>query len=155
MTLLDWALAAYARPEVEQALLDLQDSAEQNVCLLLWAAWAGETGRRLDDDAFEEAADICRAWEAAAILGLRALRRGLKKPIPDLDPAAREAVRDQVKAVEIEAEKALLAQLGAVGGAAGKPLATEASLVAAAKAWAPVVPRAPLRALAEQLSAVA
>ena len=153
MTLLNWALTVYARPEVEQALLDLQDSAEQSVCLLLWAGWAGETGRALDDEAFEEAADVARAWETSAILALRAVRRGLKKPIPDLDAAAREAVRDQVKAVEIEAEKALLAQLGSVGGAGGKALATEAALVAASRAWGSVVPRAPLQRLAELLSA--
>jgi len=153
MTLLDWALEVYARPEVEAALIDLQDVGEQNVCLLLWAAWSSRTGRPLDADAFEEAVDVARAWETAAISALRNVRRGLKKPIPDLDPAAREAVRDQVKAVEIEAEKALLVQLGGVGGASGKPFTTEASLAAAAKAWGPMVPRGPLLGLAELLSA--
>lgn len=155
MSLLDWALEVYSRPEVEAALIDLQDVGEQNVCLLLWAAWSGQTGRSLDEDAFEEAVDVARAWETSAITALRIVRRGLKKPIPDIDPAARESVRDQVKAVEIEAEKALLVQLAGVGGASGKALATDAALVAASKAWGPMVPRAPLGRLAELLSAKA
>lgn len=153
MSLLDWALAVYARPEIEEQLLDLQDVGEQNVCLLLWAAWAGETGRPLDEDAFEEAVDIARAWETAAILALRNLRRGLRKPVPDLDSAAREAVREQVKAVEIAAEKAVLAQLGAIERPLGKPFSTVAALTAAAKAWDIIVPRARLATFAERLSA--
>ena len=84
MTLLDWGLTVYARPEVEQALLDLQDSAEQNVCLLLWAGWAAETARPLDDEAFEEAADVARAWEASAAPGLNACGSTWSPPWPGI-----------------------------------------------------------------------
>ena len=153
MTLLDWALTVYARPEVEEALLDLQDVGEQNVCLLLWAAWSGESARTLDEEAFEEAADVARAWETAAILALRNVRRDLKKPIPDIETSAREAVREAVKSVEIEAEKALLVQLGHVGDRGGKLHSTTDALVGAARAWATITPRARLEALAELLSA--
>ena len=149
----DWALQVYANPKVEEALLDLQDVNEQNVCLLLWAAWAGQAGRPLDDDAFEEAADVAHAWETSAVLPLRTLRRNLKKAIPDLDPAAREAVREEVKAVELSAERALLAALEAVGGHDGKPFTTDAAMVAAARAWGGPTPRAQLQSLADLLSA--
>jgi uncharacterized protein (TIGR02444 family) len=153
MSLWDWALRAYAAPGVRQALLDLQDVNEQNVCLLLWAGWAGQTGRLLDDDAFEEAADIARTWEDSVVLPLRTLRRSLKKPIPDLDPAAREAVRTEIKAVELKAERASLAALEAVAaGPGGKLAATNQALVAAARAWGGATPRAQLQALAVLLS---
>ena len=153
MSLWDWALKAYAAPGVREALLDLQDVNEQNVCLLLWAGWAGQTGRPLDEDAFEEAADIARTWEDSVVLPLRTLRRSLKKPIPDLDPAAREAVRAEIKAVELKAERASLAALEAVAaGPAGKPAATDQALVAAARAWGGATPRVQLQSLAVLLS---
>ncbi len=41
-----WACAAYAAPGVAEACLSLQDYHEQNVPLLLWAAWTAATGRR-------------------------------------------------------------------------------------------------------------
>jgi uncharacterized protein (TIGR02444 family) len=154
MTVLwDWALATYERAGVEQALLDLQDVNEQNVCLLLWAAWAATTGRPLDDDAFEEAADIARAWEGNAVLPLRTLRRSLKKPIPDLDPTAREAVRAEIKAVELAAEHALLKALERIeAGPRARSLALDAALIAAARVWGGATPRAQLQGLAALLS---
>lgn len=156
MRLWDWALEAYGRPKVEEALLDLQDVNEQNVCLLLWAAWAAWAagqGRPLDDAAFEEAADIARAWEDTTVLPLRTLRRTLKKNIPDLDPASREAVRNEIKAVELSAEKASLSALEQVAPAgAAKPFSIETALVAAARAWGGATPRAQLQALALLLS---
>lgn len=154
MSLWDWALRVYADPKVREALLDLQDVNEQNVCLLLWAGWAGETGRPLDEDAFEETADIARTWEDSVVLPLRTLRRSLKKSIPDLDPAAREAVRAEIKAVELKAERASLAALeGVTAGAGARPAATDAALLAAARAWGGATPRAQLQSLAVLLSA--
>ena len=52
--------------------------------------------------------------------------------MPDLDDAAREAVRAQVKAVELEAERRLLAALEALAPAADRP--------AAAHRWTPWSP---------------
>ena len=149
----DWALEAYARPKVEEALLDLQDVNEQNVCLLLWAAWAARTGLSWDDDSFDEAVDVARAWEENAVQPLRLLRRKLKKGVPDLDSAAREAVREEIKAVELSAERASLAALEAIApAAAGKVFTAEAALIAASRAWGGPTPRAQLQALAVLLS---
>ena len=97
MSLWDWSLAAWKRPGVEDAALSLQDVAGQNIPLLLWAAWAASQGKALGEEALEEACDVARAWEDAAIAPLRDLRRLLKKPVPDLDPAARETVRNEVR----------------------------------------------------------
>ncbi len=95
----DWALAAYKREGVSEACLKLQDYFEQNVCLLLWGAWCADTGRLPDEDTLEAAADTARAWETTTVAPLRAVRRTLKAPVPDLDTDARLAVREQTRPV--------------------------------------------------------
>ncbi|HEX8661390.1 MAG TPA: TIGR02444 family protein [Brevundimonas sp.] len=154
MSLWDWALTAYAAEGVAEACLELQDSAGQNIPLLLWAAWCAAEGRTPDEDALEAAGDTARAWQETAIAPLRAVRRALKPRAPDLDDDAREAVRAQVKAVELEAERRLLTALEALAppptGHAQPPLA---SMVAAARVWSPMTPRAGLVRLAERLPA--
>ncbi|WP_029415545.1 TIGR02444 family protein [Brevundimonas bacteroides] len=150
----DWALAAYRRPGVSEACLTLQDTHGQNVPLLLWAAWTAATGRALDEEAIEAACDAARAWDGAVVGPLRAIRRTLKGPIPDIGDAGREALRDQIKAVELAAERALMAHLEAlVPESGGPPTATLDALVAVARVWTRVVPRPSLAALAERLPA--
>jgi uncharacterized protein (TIGR02444 family) len=150
----DWAVRAYAADGVSEACLHLQDAAGQNVPLLLWAAWAAQSGRAPDADTLEAACDIARAWQEAAIAPLRAVRRTLKGRNPDLEDADREAVRAQVKAVELEAERRLLAALEAVSPpAAGSPRPVLEALIAAARQWSPTTPRAGLIQLAERLPA--
>ena len=154
MSLWDWAVKAYDKDGVAEACLQLQDYFEQNVCLLLWAAWCGETGRKPEDDDLEAACDIARAWQDTTIAPLRAVRRTLKKPVPDLETEAREAVRNRIKAIELEAERHLLAQLEAlVPEPNGKPVPVMDAMVAAARQWEAVVPRPALTVLAQRLSA--
>jgi len=150
----DWAVAAYARPGVADTCLELQDLYGQNAPLLLWAAWAAAQGRAPDEEALEAAADTARAWEDAAIKPLRAVRRTMKTPIPDVDDAAREAVREQVKTVELQAERRLLEGLEPLAPEpSGAPRPPLPALAAASKAWSKVVPRALLERLASALSA--
>lgn len=152
LSLWDWARQAYAAPDVQAACLDLQDTAGQNTCVLLWAAWAAASGRALDADDLETAAETARAWDDAAVTPLRALRRSLKARRLDMNDAAREAVRDQVKAVELDAERRLLAQLEAqTPPATGATTTTLDALVAASRAWGGITPRAALARLAEHL----
>jgi len=154
MSLWDWALEAYAADGVADACLELQDAAGQNVPLLLWAAWCAAEGRAPDEDALEAAGDTARAWQDTAIAPLRAVRRALKPRAPDLDDEAREAVRSQVKAVELEAERRLLTALEALAPApSGPPQAPINHLVAAARVWSPMTPRAGLVRLADRLPA--
>ncbi len=154
MSLWDWALKAYAADGVADACLELQDAAGQNVPLLLWAGWCAGTGRVPDEDALEAAGDTARAWQETAIAPLRAVRKALKPRAPDLDDADREAVRAQVKAVELDAERRLLAALEALAPApSGQPQPPIALLAAAARIWSPMVPRALLVRLADRLPA--
>ena len=149
-----WAVHAYGSEGVEAACLHLQDAAGQNVPLLLWAAWAARGGRQPDAETLEAACDVARAWQDAAIAPLRAVRRTLKGRNPDLEDADREAVRAQVKAVELEAERRLLAALEALSPPAeGGPRPVLDALVAVARQWSPMTPRPGLVQLAERLPA--
>jgi uncharacterized protein (TIGR02444 family) len=154
MNLWDWSLKAWAADGVAEACLELQDSAGQNIPLLLWAAWCAAGGRIPDEDALEAAGDTARAWQETAVAPLRAVRRALEPRAPDLDDEAREAVRAMVKAVELEAERRLLTALEALTppatGPARPPLD---AMVAAARVWSPMTPRAGLVRLAERLPA--
>ena len=154
MRLWDWAVAAYAAPDVAEACLLLQDRHEQNVPLLLWSAWIAATGRRPDEETLEAACDTARAWDSVAVSPLRAIRRTLKAPIPDIDDAPRVAIRDRIKAVELEAERWLLEALEALAPeTAGPPRPAIDALVATARIWAPVTPRPALIGLADALPA--
>ncbi|MBX9614209.1 MAG: TIGR02444 family protein [Caulobacteraceae bacterium] len=153
-SLWDWALTAYRAEGVPEACLSLQDAHGHNVPLLLWAAWMAGTGRTLDSDMVEAGCDTARAWDAAAVTPLRAIRRTLKKPLPDIDDTAREALRTQVKAAELAAERHLLAGLEALAGPQVDPPAPAIEgLVAVARGWSRVVPRPALIHLAERLPA--
>jgi uncharacterized protein (TIGR02444 family) len=137
----DWAAATYARPGVADACLRLQDEHKQSVPLLLWTLWSAEHGRAPD---LLTGAATARAWEEEVVGPLRRLRRALKALEAEPD---REAVRDQVKAVELDAERRLLTQLERLGPLRGEPVAPETLLVWASEDWgrpAPAEAFAPL-----------
>jgi uncharacterized protein (TIGR02444 family) len=148
MKIWEWALAAYARPGVADACLRLQDDFGQNTNLLLWAVWA----EAKDEVLLARAAALTRAWETAAVQPLRAARRALKAPLPLVADAAREGLRDDVKAAELRAERVLLETLAMLsGGTRGGAHALEA-LTAASAAWRQyAAPDAELAALAAAL----
>ncbi|WP_312599660.1 TIGR02444 family protein [Brevundimonas sp.] len=154
MGLWDWAVAAYGAPGVSDACLALQDHHEQNVPLLLWSAWAAATGRRPDEETIEAACDTARAWDGVVVTPLRAMRRILKAPVPDIDDGPRETIRNRVKALELEAERHLLQALEAL---APEPIAPPRpaieGLAATARVWAAVTPRPALIRLADALPA--
>ena len=154
MSLWDWSLRAWAVEPVQIACLDLQDAQGQNIPLLLWAAWCAQTGRAPDADDIGAASDTARVWQETTIAPLRVIRRALKSRTPDMDDAAREGIRAQVKAAELDAERHLLAALEALSptpGGAPKPVLP--LLVAVSREWSPITPRASLTLLAERLPA--
>jgi len=154
MSLWDWSLRAWAAPGVENACLDLQDAQGQNIPLLLWAGWCAATGRAPTEDDLEAACDTARVWQDTIVAPLRGVRRALKTRIPDLDEADREAVRDQVKRLELDAERRLLAALeGLSPPSAGPARPVLPALVAVARVWSPVTPRTALGLLADRLPA--
>jgi uncharacterized protein (TIGR02444 family) len=143
----EWATMAYARPGAAEACLTLQDRHGQNVCLLLWAAWAD----RLDRAELAAGAALARDWEARIVRPLRATRRALKAEAAAIDPMARERLREQVAAAELAAERALLDGLQALAGRPGPAKPVLPRLGAAARAWGGSAPAAALADLAAAL----
>ncbi len=123
-----FSLALYAEPDVAPSCIALQDNCGADVNLVLFALWAARHGVRLThaDIAGVEAA--VRAWRSGVVQPLRAARRALKPAAADLDPAA-EALRDLVKAAELEAERQQQARMAPL-----LPAATEAPSSALARA---------------------
>lgn len=148
-----WALEAYARPGAAEACLHLQDQHGQCIPYLLWAAWAAKEGRPLDRAALEAGAGVSARWEAAAVGPLRAARRAMKPEVAGVADAAREALRAEVKALELQAEQLLIETLEAMApepGSAAAPL--ERALASAAAAWPAQAPETALNRLAQTLS---
>ena len=148
----DWALMIYARPGAPEACLELQDQFGQCTAYLLWAAWAAQSGRVLAPAVLDAGADLAARWEAAAVGPLRAVRRALKPSMPGLADPAREALRTEVKALELKSERLLMETLEALPSAPGTPPAVIVALEAAARAWPRPAPTSALERLAQTLS---
>jgi uncharacterized protein (TIGR02444 family) len=148
-SLWNWCLAAYRRPEVAEAGLALQDRHDQNLCLLLWAAWSGAS----EPETMSRAAQIAEAWEATAIAPLRALRRALKESREGVADEAREELRSGVSELELDAEHILLDSLEPLAGRAKGDLMTSLSL--ASMAWRRSAPADALARLANALETAA
>jgi uncharacterized protein (TIGR02444 family) len=108
-----FSVAFYDRPSVAAALLALQDEAGLDIGLLLFAMWLGLSGRgRLDAPRAEAAERAVRTLRLKLVEPLRALRRRLKTIIDD----DIQRLRESIKAIEIEAERAALSRLAANAG---------------------------------------
>ena len=149
MRLWDWALAVYARQPVAEACLHLQDAHGQNVPYLLWAAWMAREGRSAS---LKDAARMMRIWDAEVGAPLRGVRRALKPPRPPVDDTAKEALRDALKAVELQGERVLMESLEALSGPPGASTPVLQGLVAAAEASGDPPRRAALEKLADALA---
>lgn len=150
----NWAVGRYEASGVSEACLHLQDVQGQNVPLLLWASWCSATGRELDEETLEAACDLARSWAVVSIEPLRTVRRNLKVRVIDIDDAGRLALRDRVKALELEAEKVLMAGLESLAPFPSvEPRPTIDTLARVARSWSRVVPRPALMRLADLLPA--
>jgi uncharacterized protein (TIGR02444 family) len=123
---------------VEALCLRLQDEHGQCVSFLLWAAWAGAQGRRIDATALREAASMARGWETTVLRPLRSARRALKTARPGLPAAEQAALGARVQAEELTAERLLLEALETKAGAAPSgPADVRRAVEDAARAWDP------------------
>ncbi|MEO4048440.1 TIGR02444 family protein [Pseudomonas sp. CAU 1711] len=103
-----FACACYARPGVEQCCLHLQDGGA-DVCLLLCALWLERRGVPCSEARLARLKAVAEPWQRQVVQPLRELRRGLKEAAR-LDPQ-QARLREQVKAMELEAERELLKRL--------------------------------------------
>ena len=146
MALWDWTLKAYGQAGVPEACLTLQDDHGQNTPLLLWAVWA----EAADPALLARAADVARRWEALTLMPIRAVRRTLKPAFDGIADGGREGLREDVKAVELRAERVLMEALEAMTHGHGGARAL-AALGAASAAWGTPAPANTLAALAVAL----
>jgi uncharacterized protein (TIGR02444 family) len=149
MRLWDWALEVYARQDVADACLHLQDAHGQNVPYLLWAAWAAGEGRQAD---LKQAAALMKIWDKDVGAPLRGVRRALKPTRPDVADDAREGLRDAIKGVELKGERVLMESLEALSGPAGPPVDVLEGLKSAAAASGDPPRTSALERLAKTLS---
>jgi uncharacterized protein (TIGR02444 family) len=105
-----FTLDFYARPGVERACLDLQASGA-NVCLLLCGVWLIQRGVACNAERAREIGQLATSWHDNVVVPLRELRTQWR------DAAQQDTqlslLREQVKALELEAERELLTRLEA------------------------------------------
>ncbi len=100
-----WEFSTQHYHRIEPLCLRLQDDAGFEINSLLWVMWCVHT-RRDPAPALADAARLALAW-SISVRGLREARRALKTPPDAFDTAATHALRTQVKACELEAERLL------------------------------------------------
>jgi uncharacterized protein (TIGR02444 family) len=103
-----FSLTVYADSAVQKECLDLQDRHGIDVNLLLFCAFAGAVhGAVLPDDDLKQAARLVNGWHNKIVTNLREARRALKPFATDASSIASTAaaLRNSVKAVELEAER--------------------------------------------------
>ncbi|MBC3269210.1 TIGR02444 family protein [Pseudomonas sp. SWRI81] len=103
-----FALNVYARPGVENACLQLQ-TAGANVCLLLCGLWLEHRGVACDEQRVRQLQALTEPWDRDVVQPLRAVR--LQWKAAALEDALLQGMREQIKSLELEAERALLSRL--------------------------------------------
>ncbi|WP_434696456.1 TIGR02444 family protein [Pseudomonas sp. Z1-14] len=108
-----FSINLYARPGVEAACLALQAEGA-NVCLVLCGLWLEQRGVTYDEQRLQQLRHVAGPWDAAVVQPLRTLRTRWK----DLarQDAGLGSLREQIKKLELEAERQLLERLETKAG---------------------------------------
>lgn len=107
----NFALELYARAGVEQACLELQE-AGNDVCLLLTGAWLQRRGVRCLDERLQALQALAGPWQREVVTPLRQVRQDWRANASQ--DAELAALREQVKKLELQAERILLDRLQAL-----------------------------------------
>ena len=114
----DFSLATYGRDGVADACIALQEAHGADVNILLFCAWAGRNGVRLDRAQIEAACETVRGWHEDIVRPLRSVRRRLKSPLDGSPPSElQSALRARVQKIEIDAEHIEQLRLAALADA--------------------------------------
>jgi uncharacterized protein (TIGR02444 family) len=149
-----YSLAIHARPGVPEACVTLQDAAGVDVNVMLYLLFLAESGWTFDDAALARLDAMIGEWRAQVVRPLRAVRRALKTDLGAFPAAQAQALRNEVKRIELESERlqqvameqrALPQALGAEPGQ-GRTDAATRSLRAYEQRCSPF-PEAPLRVI--------
>ena len=100
-----FSLRFYAIPGVGPACIDLQDRCGVDVNVLLFLLFLADQGRAISREDAERIDAGMRSWREGVVVPLRAARRSLRTPIGSIDRDTAEALRANVKRIELEAER--------------------------------------------------
>jgi uncharacterized protein (TIGR02444 family) len=133
-----FSLKVYAEHAVADVCLSLQDQFDADVNVLLFMLWSADQGRRLSLQEIGDIIDLVTPWQIQVVRPLRLARRSLKIPPSDWPLQEVEALRQRVKADEVEAERLQQQALARFAGAndIGQPDTTRAALVSNLKNYA-------------------
>ena len=143
-----FSLKFYGQTGVSDACIALQDGCGIDVNLLLFLFWLASERQELSADEVKKLDATIKSWRELTIVPIRDTRRKLKGAKTFVDPAKQEALRDKVKAVELEAEKlqqeALYAftQSGPLGKPSEPPAAARGNVAAFERAMGASFPKA-------------
>ncbi|EJK99019.1 hypothetical protein PflQ2_0238 [Pseudomonas fluorescens Q2-87] len=108
-----FSLDLYAKPGVEHACLALQD-AGANVCLLLCGLWLERRGVACSEQRLQQLRQLAESWDADVVRPLRTLRIQWKTKA--CEDAVLYSLREQIKQLELDAERRLLERLETAAG---------------------------------------
>ena len=103
-----YSLRVYGNDDVAASCLWLQDNHAVNVNLLLYGCWLGAHGLKLDSDTLAAAHGAVDSWTIEVVERLRHARRWLKGQLANdatRFPSDLAALRERIKAAELEAER--------------------------------------------------
>ncbi len=100
-----FSLAFYARPQVADACLELQDCAGIDVNVMLYLLFLATQNRELSSDDVARIDATIAGWREQVVLPLRNVRRALKPGIPPCDRTDTDELRSAVKRIELDAER--------------------------------------------------
>ena len=103
-----FALSTYAHSGVEAACLRLQEQGA-DVCLLLCGLWLDQRGVALEPTRLLALRQIADPWQAEVVEPLRQVRKQWR--VMAQQDAELGALRERVKALELEAERQVLSRL--------------------------------------------
>jgi uncharacterized protein (TIGR02444 family) len=100
-----FSLKVYAEQAVADVCLNLQDQFDVDVNVLLFMLWSADKGRRISLREIRDIIALVTPWQIQVVRPLRLARRSLKTPPSDWPDQEIAALRQRVKADELEAER--------------------------------------------------
>jgi uncharacterized protein (TIGR02444 family) len=110
-----FSLAFYSRPGVAEACIALQDECGADVNVALYLLFLALDGRVIDANDLTRIIAVAAPWNDAVVLPLRSVRRRMKGGVTDMPASPTEALRTEVKRIELQAERLLQEALEALG----------------------------------------
>lgn len=99
----------YQRPDVEPTCLELQDRYQVDVNILLYCCWLGQQHRLLNSDQINTMMSTTQPWHASILQPLRDAHKMMKNHIIALPAELLDQTIDNIKEMELNAER--MAQL--------------------------------------------